>query len=304
MMSLRPACLLFLVLALTAGSAVGQQTGSQPDVRVVVTVTDSTGRPLAGLTQQQFSIFAKKTPLDITYFDAEDRPVSVALVFDLSKSMGPELRKHSAQIAATIIRDSNKNNEYAIIGVRKTPEVLCELGCDGTATLKVLQQIAASETKESLKTPLYDAYDLALSKLEQAKNAKRSLIVFTDGFDTASQISFPKLRDRLKESNVIFYALGFLLPDGSSFADIASSNLDELGDVTGGESYFPVTPNNMAEFANIIVTQLRQQYTIGFKPAEQTPDKKWHSIKIRLTVPDSTKTLNIYMRYREGYYSH
>ncbi len=302
MIDLRPACLLFLCVILTSLPVVSQQPASESDVRVIVTATDSSRRPINGLTKEQFSVFEKKTSLDITYFDAEDRPVSVALVFDLSKSMNPTFRKHAAQIAATIVRDSNANNEYTIIGVSDPPQVICELGCGSAEILKVLQELAGGEPKEGNTTRLYDAYDLALKKLESARNTKRALIAFTDGDDNFSALSFPRLRDKLKQSTVIFYALGFVMPNQSIFSDIAAANLDELGDVSGGETYFPVTKNNMNEFANAITLQLRQQYTIGFRPVQPTPDGKWHSIKIKLTMPKSPKT-SLYLRYRESYFS-
>jgi Ca-activated chloride channel family protein len=285
--------------------------GQQPSVedstvRVVVTVTDSSGRPLTGLTQQQFSVSDKKTSLDITYFDSEDKPVSIAFIFDLSASTPLASRKTAAQLAAQIIRGSNTADEYAVIGLRDTPQVLCELGCSQTEIAAAWQQVTAAEIKEARKTPLYDACELALKKLETSKNSKRTLIVFSDGLDSASKLSFTKLRDALKESGVILYAIvqqkSTTLYGGSSME--GGGILEELGVVTGGKAYFPLDAKEIPAVANAIALQLRQQYTIGFKPAEPAPDNKWHSIKIKLTMPKAEKAATPNVRYREGYYSH
>ena len=285
----------------------GQQTSVEDStVRVVVTVTDPSGRPLTGLTQQQFSVSDKKTPLDITYFDSEDKPVSIAFIFDLSASTTPASRKTAAQLASQIMRGSNTADEYAVIALRDTPQILCELGCSQSEIATAWQQITAAEIKEARKTPLYDACELALKKLESSKNSKRTLIVFSDGLDTSSKLSFTKLRDALKESGVMLYAIvqqkSTSLYGGSNME--GGGILEELGVISGGKAYFPLDAKEIAQVANVIALQLRQQYTIGFKPAEQAPDNKWHAIKIKLTMPKTEKSSTPNVRYREGYFSH
>lgn len=307
MINLHRATVIFLLLATAAVVAISQQqsTADAP-IRLVVTVTDASGRPLTGLTREQFSISDKKAPLDITYFDAEDKPVSIAFIFDLSSSTTSASRKSAAQLATQIVRGSNKANEYAIIALKDAPELLCELGCNEAELAGALPQVAAPDAKEVKKTLLYDGCDLALKKLEAGKNSKRILIVFSDGLDSSSRLSFTKLRDELKESNVIFYAVGQQKPTdlyGSSSMR-GGGILEELGVLTGGKAYFPIDAKEMAQVANVISMQLRQQYTVGFKPAEQTPDNKWHPIKIKLNLPKTEKSAEPYVRYREGYYSH
>lgn len=301
---IHPAWLLCFVFTLSC-PAIGQTKPADSTVRVVVTVTDSSGRPFSGLTQQQFSASEKKTSLDITYFDAEDKPVSIAFLFDLSSSMPSSSRKVAAQLAAQMIRSSNPANEYAIIAIKETPQIYCE-GCSPAEIATALQKIAAPETREINKTALYDACDLALKKLESSKNEKQALIVFSDGQENSSKLTFTKLRDELKESNVIFYAIGLQKPslEGSALGMEGGGILQELGAVTGGNAYFPANAKEFTQVANLISTQLRQQYTIGFKRPDQTPDNKWHSIKIKLTLPKTEKSPTPYVRYREGYYSH
>jgi Ca-activated chloride channel family protein len=307
MINLRTAGPLLLLLAMITGSAMGQD--ARPNgaaVRVVVTVADATGRPVSGLTQEQFSIVEKKNPLEIVSFDAEDKPVSIAFVFDLSTSMSPAFRKTSVQLAGQIMRSSNKANEYAIIGLREVPEVFCELGCNEAETTKALQQVAVAEIKEGRsKTYLYNGCALALKKLETSKNAKQVMIVFSDGQDNSSKLPFNKLRDAIKESSVIFYAFGLQSPDMSAYLSQESGKvLEELGTVTGGKAYFPIEAREMTQVADVIAMQLRQQYTIGFKPEAQAADNKWHSIKIKLTMPKTTgKSAAPFVRYREGYLS-
>jgi len=190
--------------------------------------------------------------------------------------------------------------------LKDAPELLCELGCNEAELAGALQQVAAPDAKEVKKTLLYDGCDLALKKLETGKNSKRILIVFSDGLDSSSTLSFTKFRDELKESNVLFYAVGQQKPTdlyGSSSMQ-GGGILEELGVLTGGKAYFPIDAKEMAQVANVISMQLRQQYTVGFKPAEQTPDNKWHPIKIKLNLPKTEKSGAPYVRYREGYYSH
>ena len=66
---------------------VGQQPATGDTVFVTFSVTDPYGRYVSGLRREYFSVSEKKESLDINYFSEEDKPASVAILFDLSDSM-------------------------------------------------------------------------------------------------------------------------------------------------------------------------------------------------------------------------
>jgi Ca-activated chloride channel family protein len=302
--SFRLSLFLLLILSVTTTLTLGQQPSVAVggNVYLTVTVTDDYGRPISGLKQEHFSVLEKKTPLDITHFGAEGGPASVAFALDLSSSFGAKPKKEAVQVADQIRGGLIPSSDYLVVSFSETPRLICELGCGETDAANALHSLAQATPQHN--TALYDACYLALKKLESSKHRKRVLIVFSDGQDNVSKLTFTKLQDALKDSSVTFYAVGIIraAEAGSSLAQEGGAILDELSAVTGGKAYFPRDRKEMLELADVIASQINQHYTIGFKPLSQTPDQKWHSIKIKLEFPKGSGK-SPHLRYRAGYYS-
>jgi Ca-activated chloride channel family protein len=296
---------IFLVLLLTT-SAPAQQpsvTGSAPVYRTV-TVTDDRNRSISGLTQEQFSVSERKTRLDISYFESKGGPASVGFVLDLSASMDGRPQKLALEVADRIRRGIPQPSDYLIVAFNEKAQVICDVGCDELEAGRVLQSLAQITPHQN--TALYDACDLALKRLAASKQARRVLIVFSDGADNSSKLTFSKLRESLRDSNVTLYAVGLHsgTDAGSMLSNEGDGILEELSTLSGGKAYFLKDKKTTDELAEVITAQFHQYYTIGFKPLDPTPDQKWHTIKIRLELPKtSDKPPHYDLRYRAGYYS-
>src|SRR5262245_19887018 len=83
-------------------------------VLVNATVTDPANRFVRGLSQQQFRVWEDKIEQPIEYFSAENVPVSVGIVFDISGSMENKLKQARAA-ASTFLRMSDRDDEYFLI---------------------------------------------------------------------------------------------------------------------------------------------------------------------------------------------
>ena len=70
-------------------------------------------------------------------------------------------------------------------------------------------------------TALYDALGVYLDGAA-ADNGRKILVIYTDGGDTRSSISFSEVLDLIKASDVTIYAIGFLEHQSSSRADRAA----------------------------------------------------------------------------------
>jgi Ca-activated chloride channel family protein len=53
-------------------------------ITLTVTVTDTYGRYVSGLSKGAFAVFDNKQQQEITYFSDDDSPVSVGVIFDVS----------------------------------------------------------------------------------------------------------------------------------------------------------------------------------------------------------------------------
>ncbi len=56
-------------------------------ITLTVTVTDTYGRYVSGLSKSAFSVLDDKQPQEITFFSDDDSPVSVGVIFVVSGSM-------------------------------------------------------------------------------------------------------------------------------------------------------------------------------------------------------------------------
>jgi len=79
--------------------------------------------------------------------------------------------------------------------------------------------------------------------------------------------------------------------------------LKQLVQLTGGRPFFSngIEPFDLNDSLDLIQTELRHQYLLGYVPTNQAHDGKWRQIKVKLDVPRGFPKLHV--RTREGYFS-
>ena len=102
---------------------------------MAVTITDRDGRAIVGLHREDFRIFDDKVEQKISFFSEEDTPVSVAIVFDTSKSMSGRAIERAKEALARFIQTSHPQDEFFLIGFGSRPQLLLEKERDGQAVL-------------------------------------------------------------------------------------------------------------------------------------------------------------------------
>ena len=130
------------------------------------------------------------------------------------------------------------------------------------------------------------------------------LLVVSDGEDNKSKYKLNEVLSALQESKIIVYSVGLLssesvftyTPDGGKKA------LKKLAEATGGASFFPKNVNQVEEICKRIARDLRNQYTIGYKPSNDKLDGSWRKIQVKVTPPPKTAS-NIKVRAKQGYYA-
>ena len=267
-------------------------------ITLTVTVTDTYGRYVSGLSKGAFSVLDNKEPVEITYFSDDDSPVSVGVIFDVSGSMSGDKVKRARDALSKFIQTSHDSDEYFLIAFNSRAQLLLDKTRDGTS---VLNKLTFVETKS--QTALYDACYLGVEKVQRGAHQKRALLVISDGQDNNSRYTFKELQKLLKESDVTLYAIGILSGNdaGSSLGMEGQGILDELAGVSGGKAFFPRSAAEMDDIFEQIALELRHQYSIGYKPETFTNDGKWHRVKVKVTSPRGLPRL--FVRTKEGYYA-
>ena len=267
-------------------------------ITLTVTVTDTYGRYVSGLSKNAFAVFDEKQPQEITFFSDDDSPVSVGVIFDVSGSMSGDKIKRARDALGKFIQTSHDSDEYFLIAFNSRAQLLLDKTRDGNA---VLDKLTFVETKN--QTALYDACYLGVEKVQRGVHPKRALLLISDGQDNDSRYTFNELRKLLKESDVVLYAIGILSGSdaGSSMGMEGQGVLDELAGVSGGKAFFPRSAAEMDDIFEQIALELRHQYSIGYKPEAFINNGKWHRIKVKVTPPRGLPRL--FVRSKEGYFA-
>ena len=267
-------------------------------ITLTVTVTDTYGRYVSGLSKSAFTIFDNKEQQEISHFSDDDSPVSVGVIFDVSGSMSGDKVKRARDALAKFIQTSHDSDEYFLIAFNSRAQLLLDKTRDGNS---VLNKLTFVETKS--QTALYDACYLGIEKVQRGAHRKRALLLISDGQDNDSRYTFNELRKLLKESDVTLYAVGILSGSdaGSSLGMEGQGILDELSGVSGGKAFFPRSSAEMDDIFEQIALELRHQYSIGYRPESFVNDGKWHRVKVKVTSPRGLPRL--FVRSREGYYA-
>src|SRR5215510_11781510 len=214
------------------------------DVDLVVfnlTVLDKEGRPVTGLTEKDFHVFEDGREEKIKIFQPEDTPATVGLVIDNSNSMMNK-RKDVVSAALAFVGASHPQDEMFVVNFNRRAWLALPQSHAFTSDHAELRATLA-ETRAEGTTALYDALNLALDHLKDSSRQRKALVVLSDGGDNAS---FAKIDDVLRvaqKSSATIYCIGIYDPFQR---DRNPSILKKIAKVTGGEAFFPDTPDSLA----------------------------------------------------------
>ena len=225
-----------------------------------VAVAGADGIPLAGLTVDQFQIVENGRRQTIKQFSAEEAPVSIGLVIDMSGSMHSKLAG-VRQATSTFLEASNPKDEYFLIGFNDRAWVGLPARMEFSSKRDDIRK-ALLGVRSAGKTALYDGVALALKHVTGSRYERRVLVLITDGKDTASALSWPEALNLVRSSPVTIYTIGLFGEDEDSNRGV----LKQLGKITGGRFYEPATPQAIESVCNTIARDIRARYTIAYTP--------------------------------------
>jgi len=283
---LRHACVLTLLIT---GWLFAQQGDVlfHSDTRLVVchtSVIDKSGHLVTGLPQRAFSLTENGVPQEIKLFKAEDVPISLGLVIDNSGSMRDKRAKVEAAFLA-LVKESNPQDEVFVVNFNEEPYLDLPPGVQFTSDIDVLKQ-ALQRLDSRGGTAMRDAIAASIVHLkEHAKKDKKVLVLVTDGEDNFSQITPEKLVKAAQQSEVLIYAIGLLAEEDPHAARAAKRELNTLAEATGGAPFFPQDLTEVDSIAHQVAHDIRNQYTIGYSPANAEMDGKFRTIKISVDAP-------------------
>lgn len=177
-------------------------------VNVTATVTDEDGRFVSGLRREDFTVYEDGKLQDVSHFSNDRVPVSLGIVLDTSGSMSPEKMSAARSAIDRLIYDLlDKDDELFLVDF----STRARLRQDWTTDRNLISR-AVRETNATGGTAIYDAVSTAIPTAQAGTHVKKALLLISDGNDTNSATSVGSLRQQIRESEVLVYALGI---DGS-----------------------------------------------------------------------------------------
>jgi VWFA-related protein len=295
-------------------------------INVSATVTDRYGRFVAGLTKDDFRLYEDSQPQNVTHFSNERVPVSLGIVIDTSGSMAGEKWEAARAALDRFVYDLlDPEDEIFIYRFSNHATLLQDWTSDRTRLSRALSQIHPNGG-----TAMYDAIAEAVPMAQEGRQRKKAIVLISDGNDTNSQTAAGTVRQIVRETEVLVYAVGidghggasvttrlpiplpipFPLPGrrrptpwppggggigtmgGDQRVNVAA--LRAITDDSGGRTEIVRGPMDIAPATAGIADELSKQYYLGYTSANPK-DGRWHRIDVQVRDRDLT------VRARRGY---
>ncbi|MCC7448616.1 MAG: VWA domain-containing protein [Anaerolineae bacterium] len=264
-------------------------TSNHPRIEITVSVVDPVGRPLAGLTANDFGVFEdnkQQQIKSITSITDENIPLGIVLVMDTSRSMfGDPLAKTKA--AATAFVDQvRETDELALVAFDSTVREIQPMTKDRALIKQKINGLRAQN-----QTALYDAIAQAVKTAQTSTAKRRVIVLLTDGneFGRISKIGG-------KDAYMLADQAGIpILSIGLGF-EVDRAYLQEASQRTGGSFYLSPGPQDLAKVYTNIATYLRSMYVIVIDtslPADGTN----HTIRVDFRKGNDTGSTEFTARY-------
>ena len=173
-------------------------------VSVNATVTDAGGYAVPGLRAEDFIIDEDGERQTITQFESERVPVSLGIVLDTSGSMaGEKMAAAQAALRRFVFDLLGPQDEMFLYRFDRHPVLVQGWTEDRREVVRALGAVNASGG-----TALYDAVADAIPLAATGGRRKKAVVIISDGNDTNSAIELGEVRQLIRESEVMVYAIG------------------------------------------------------------------------------------------------
>jgi Ca-activated chloride channel family protein len=264
------------------------------EVLLHATVVDDRQHIVTNLDRNDFSVFEDGKPQNIISFRHEDIPVAMGIVIDNSGSMR-EKRAKVNQAALNLVRSSNPEDEVFVVNFNDEYYLDQDFTNDLLKLKEALEKIDAKGG-----TALYEAVVASAEHLKRnARLERKVLFVVTDGEDNASRETLEQAVKHLQEENgPSVYAIGIL--GDEEHPKRARRALEIIAQRTGGVAFFPKTLDEVDEISRQVAHDIRNQYTIGYKPTNPRASGGFRAIRLEAKGKGRSKLM---VRTKSGYYA-
>lgn len=273
-------------------------------VGVTVNAVDTkSGKPVGGLTREDFQVLEDGRRQEILHFNQEDVPASVLLLIDTSVSMKgllPSVR----EAAGRLIRSLRAIDEVHVATFDDRYRLLQDFTADHEEAVLALDGVVdGNET--ALNWALYTATRILERRHTTESERRRILILLSDGENTHESMAYEVALDALRRSPVVCYIVHLARPMNGPSREVsltyaAKRFVESVVYETGGSLAvvpYPYQPYDLRRAFAGIADELGTQYQLAYATSADPGIGGWRAISVAMTSRSNVK-----LRFRRGYY--
>jgi len=259
-----------------------------------VLVIGRDGKFVPNLKREDFQIFEDGVPQEIAYFAPVEKPFTVAILIDTSRSTLFSLE--DIKDAAISFVDKMRINDRALI-ISLAGEI--NVVAEATSDHVVLKQ-AIRKCQPGGNSRIFDAVSFVLKKKIETTTGRTAVILFSDGVDNDSrEATYESTLEQAGETQALIYPIQFSTfrnsarnknaPQGSGFSREdyvrADAFLHQAAAVSGTGVYPAQEISDLNTAISAITDELHNEYNVGYYPQNTLRPIQERRVEIRLRKP-------------------
>jgi Ca-activated chloride channel homolog len=274
-------------------------------VTVDVAVLDNKGHFIPGIPKGNFRVLEDNVPQQVKSYATGEAPMTVCLVIEFSNKFQQYWSEawYQTLTASYGFLDTLKKDDYvAVVAYDMRSEILSDFSADKRKAQEAMQRLRIAAFSEA---NLYDAVTDTADRMKDIEGRK-AIVLISSGIDTFSKLTFDKTRKLLQDDGVPIYAIG-LMQALREYYDArgglgaiarldflqADNQMRTFATETGGQAFFPRFYGEFPAIYQAISQSLRNQYQLGYQPANKARDGKFRKIKVELVNPATGEPLRV-----------
>lgn len=256
-------------------------TSNYPEITLYVSVTDSSGRIVEGLVQEEFAVMEDDAAVEITAFSAGARSaIATVLTIDRSGSMNVEGKLEGAKTAATTFVDLMRaQDKAALVAFDNTVVTLQPFTSEKSALKSQIQSLGIGDCT-AWYDGIYNSVDLIMPL-----DGRRSVILLSDGIDcredlvrrllgNGSSHTLDEAIGHAQSAGIPVYAIGL----GAKATDEVSNEgfdavkLRRVAGETGGKYYHAPSAAELEGLYRSLSIEMQKEYILTYRSPRPTYD--------------------------------
>jgi Ca-activated chloride channel homolog len=269
-----------------------------------VTVLDKKGKFVTDLAEGDFELYEDGARQSLKYFvpgtavpdsprpESPTGPLHLGVLFDISGSMDEDMTL-SRTAAIKFLKTLDDAQDITLVDFDTEIRVARYTQADFPSLVERIRSRKADGF-----TALYDAVAVYLRGASSV-DGRKILVLYTDGGDNDSAISYSDLLTLLRGSDVTLYTIGFFQHAGSAALELRS-RLERMAEATGGQSFAPLAARDLDGVYEKVRDEIRAQYAMGYVSSNARQDGTWRKVEVKV-LRNGGKDVKI--RARKGYFA-